>query len=145
MIRKPKGKPLANHNPKNKFLPGTKAGPGRPPEPPETKEIKKLTMAQLHEVISLVMACSFEQLKDMAKDDKASVIQRMTASLAVRTISKGDPFTWDGLLNRIVGKPKERLEVDPITHNYQFTEEAVGKVESWARSAARSEISRRKK
>lgn len=128
------------------FSKGQSGNPaGRPALPGEVKEIKKLTISQLHEVISLVMGCTFEQLVAMAQDPQSSVIQRMTAALAVRTIKKGDPFTWDGLLNRIVGKPKERLEVDPITHNYQFTEDAVAKVEDWARTTARSRVGRRKK
>lgn len=94
------------------FKKGLSGNPkGRPPLPPEVRKLKQLTLSQLNEVVSLVMASTYEDLKRMANDDQATVIQRMSAALAIQTIGKGNPHTWNALLEQFRGKLKEKVEV----------------------------------
>lgn len=104
---------MANPKGGKKWAKGVSGNPkGRPALPPEVREFKKLTIIELKEVCSMVMACSYEELQLMLTDEKASVIQRMAASLAINAIKKGNTFAWDALLNRLVGKPKETLKME---------------------------------
>lgn len=103
---------MANKHPKSRFPKGVSGNPkGRPPLPLEVRQLKQLTISQLNEVVSLVMACSYDELLKMSQDGNASVIQRMSASLALNTIAKGNTFAWNALLEQFRGKLKEKVEV----------------------------------
>lgn len=77
----------------------------------EKRAIRNLTEQEMIEIGSLVVKGSLAELKEIAKDPNASALKCMMAAVAVKTISKGDPYALDTLLNRLVGKPKERIEM----------------------------------
>ena len=78
---------------------------------PVIKKLKNLTEHEMIEIGSLVLKGSVDELRAIAKDGKASALKCMMAAVAVRTISKGDPAALEVLLNRLIGKVKERLDV----------------------------------
>src|SRR4051812_49404796 len=98
---------LANLKPYKKGQSGNPAG--RAPDPPELKKLKNLTKAELVDVGNLVIKGDHEALKRLAKAPKATVLQRMLASVAVKIIEKGDMHSLDILLNRMVGRVKEEV------------------------------------
>lgn len=79
---------------------------------PELKRIKNLTNNELVEVANLIIKGSINDLKEMKDDDEQTVLKRMLASVAVKIISKGDMHALDVLLNRLVGKVKDKLDVE---------------------------------
>lgn len=79
---------------------------------PEMKKIRNLTEQEMIEIGSLVLKGSVDELRVIAKDGTASALKCMMAAVAVRTISKGDPHALEVLLNRLIGKVKERLDVN---------------------------------
>lgn len=76
------------------------------------KKIRNLTEQEMIEIGSLVLKGSVDELRVIAKDGTASALKCMMAAVAVRTISKGDPHALEVLLNRLIGKVKERLDVN---------------------------------
>jgi hypothetical protein len=82
---------------------------GRPPDPPALKKLKNLTKAELVDVGNMVIKGDHDALKKLAKAPKATVLQRMLASVAVKVIEKGDMHSLDILLNRMVGKVKDEV------------------------------------
>lgn len=78
---------------------------------PELRAIKKLTAQEVAEVGALLVKGNLEGLKAVASDPNASALQMMIASVAVRTIQKGDMQALDVLLNRLIGKVKDHVEV----------------------------------
>jgi hypothetical protein len=98
---------LANLKPYKK---GQSGNPnGRPHDPPELKKLKNLTKAELVDVGNMVVKGDFEALKRLAKNPKATVLQRMLAAVAQKVIEKGDMHSLDILLNRMVGRVKEEV------------------------------------
>lgn len=77
----------------------------------EEKALKKLTKEELIEIGNIIVKGDMDQLKAIAKDPKASVIQVMIASVAAKTIAKGDMHALDILLNRLVGKVKDEIDL----------------------------------
>lgn len=110
---KGRARSLANLRPVKKGEP-SRNPKGRQIENPEMKKIKNLTREELVEVGSLVLKGSVDELRAIAKDGKATALKCMVAAVAVRTISKGDPQALDALLNRLIGKVKEHIEVDGL-------------------------------
>lgn len=76
---------------------------------PETRALRNLTKAELVDVGNLVIKGDFDTLKALARAPKATVLQRMLASVAVKIIDKGDMHSLDILLNRMVGRVKEEV------------------------------------
>lgn len=82
---------------------------GRAIEDPATRVIRNLTKSELVDVGNLVVKGDYEALKALAKAPKATVLQRMLASVAVKIIERGDMHSLDILLNRMVGRVKEEV------------------------------------
>lgn len=77
---------------------------------PELRAIKRLTEDELVEIGSMIVKGSIEELQAVGKDKNCSAIKAMMAAVAVKAINKGDHMALDALLNRIVGKVKDRVE-----------------------------------
>lgn len=94
------------------FPKGVSGNPkGKPALPPAVKELRRLTIQELNEVVGLTLRCSAEELIAMSKDDKATVIQRMAAALALDTIKRANTSAWNALLEQFRGKLKEKIEM----------------------------------
>lgn len=74
-------------------------------------KMRQLTAEEFAEIANLIVKGSIEELRAIAKDESQSALKVMIASVAVKTISRGDMNALDTLLNRLVGKVKDRVEV----------------------------------
>lgn len=94
-----------------KFKKGKSGNPlGGKLHKPELRAIKRLTEDELVEIGSMIVKGSIEELQRVGKDKNCSAIKAMMAAVAVKAINKGDHMALDALLNRIVGKVKDRVE-----------------------------------
>jgi hypothetical protein len=78
---------------------------------PVMRAFKNLAKEELAEVGNLILQNNFDALTDLANDPQASVLQRMLASVSMRVIKQGDMNTLDLLLNRLIGKVKDEVEI----------------------------------
>lgn len=74
-------------------------------------DIGRMTHVQVAEVGSLLLEGTLEQLQAKAIDPDASALQRWTATLVTQSMEKGDSATYERILNRIVGRVKDVIEV----------------------------------
>lgn len=99
--------------PAHLYKPGQSGNPkGRPKEPAELKKLRLLTRAELVEIGNLIIKGSVEELQKIGSNPKATVIQAMIASVAWRAIKRGDTSALDSILNRMIGKVKDELDVN---------------------------------
>lgn len=103
-----KGKPPKH----TQFKEGQSGNPegGRRHDPVQ-RALKKLTNAQLLEIANLIVQGNAGQLKAIAKNPNATVVNAMVASVAGRIIAKGDMYALDVLLNRLIGKVRDTVEL----------------------------------
>jgi hypothetical protein len=83
---------------------------GRPPDLIGSK-LKMLTAEEFAEIANLVVKNDLRSLQLIAKEPGASALKVWIASVVVKAIQKGDYHGLDVILNRIVGKVKDRVEV----------------------------------
>lgn len=99
------------------FKKGQSGNPnGMKPMDPEVKAFKKLTQEILDEIGFLVLDGNSEALGRIVKDPKSSTLKKWIASVALTGILNGDMDALDKLLNRVLGKVKEKVE-----HSGQIT------------------------
>lgn len=88
---------------------------GRTKESPELKKIKNLTRIELVEVGNLIIKNDMKALRAVKKDPKASVLKVMIAAIADKAVKNGDMYKLDLLLNRLIGKVTDKLEVEGVS------------------------------
>jgi hypothetical protein len=81
----------------------------------EARAIRKLTTEDLETVISLIQFGKLDDLKAISQDKDANVLKIWIASIAVKAISKGDHAALNALLDRVIGKVKDRDAKGNIT------------------------------
>lgn len=81
---------------------------GRPPDALNAA-MKKLTKEELQDIASVIIKGDIEQLKQITKDPKQTVLKVLVASVCIKAIQSGDMHALDILLNRLIGKVKEEV------------------------------------
>lgn len=112
-VRAPTAKSPVKAPPRSTWWkPGQSGNPnGGRAHDPALKAVKKMTKEELGKIGQLVLDGDYETLVELAGDREASVLTQMFASVCLRIINKGDASALDMLLNRIVGKVKDELDV----------------------------------
>lgn len=118
---------MENKNDKERILPphlwkeGQTGNPnGRPKESKEHKALRALTKAEMLEVGNIIVQGDVDALKVIAKDPKTIVLKAMIASVAIKIIQKGDMYSLDVLLNRLIGKVKDEIDHSILGGNTQI-------------------------
>lgn len=98
---------------------------GRPPVKRELKNLKEQLKDDLEKYINELMKMELSQLKAIVEDKTGQYtsFKQILASILYRAGSKGDPMRMDAILNRVIGKVKDEVEVrtdQSITVNFGF-------------------------
>lgn len=80
--------------------------------PEDVKRIRKLTNDEIKEVGSLLLSGKESDLELLAKDIDTPMLKKWIASVALKGKSNGDMQTLNALLDRLIGKVKEEIDVN---------------------------------
>lgn len=103
--------------------PGQSGNPdGRPKVPEYIKEAKKLNKGLLDEYMNKYINMPVEEIKEIVEGamkgrSDTPAMEVMIARVIMQAINKGDYKTVNFILDRMVGKVKEHLEVSGNTHD----------------------------
>ena len=75
------------------------------------KSVKKLTKDELEDIASLVSKSTVEELRQILKDPDSTAIRVMVVRVVIKIIERGDMDSLDKLLNRMIGKVREKVDV----------------------------------
>lgn len=78
---------------------------------PIKKTLKRLTETEVADAVFLIIEQDREGLERIRDSRNYSALEIWIASIALKGIAKGDMSALDGLLNRAIGKVKEKLEL----------------------------------
>lgn len=83
----------------------------------EMRAVRRLAAAEVAEIGTLIVSKNATKLKAILSDaknnpeSKHSALKVWMAAIALKGITKGDPNAMDVLLNRVVGRVKEKIEL----------------------------------
>ncbi len=83
---------------------------GRPVLSPEVKALRKITVEALEEIGDLILMGDRPKLQAIASSLTEPAIRVIYAKAAVNAMVKGDVASLELILNRVVGKVKEKVE-----------------------------------
>lgn len=94
------------------FKPGQSGNPaGRTPLPEDLKSVKILTNTNLRARVQRLLDLPTDDLVAYAEDPKLTALDAMIASIVVKAVVNGDQQRLDFILNRLVGKVQDKVEV----------------------------------
>jgi len=77
----------------------------------DVRRIRKLTASEIAEVMTLILDHNLEKLSALVKDPESSVLKVWIARIAIESLKKGDAYQLNVLLDRVIGKAKEKIEL----------------------------------
>ena len=120
---------LANLKPYKKGQTGNKNG--RPKKYVLTLQKEGYKLSEINDTIQALMTMSVEELRDIWENEKSNVLEKMVAGAIRKSLEKGNLESMETLLNRVYGKPKEKIEQDvKITNNIIKLKFGNGETES---------------
>lgn len=78
---------------------------------PQVRAIRKITMEHIEEVGEIILDGNLTKLSELAKDPSTSVLKVWIAKAAAEGIRKGDLSSLEMILNRMIGKVRDKVDV----------------------------------
>ena len=109
-------KSLQNLKPYKKGQSGNKNG--RPKKYVLSLQKEGYKLSEINDTIQALMTMSVEELRDIWENEKSNVLEKMVAGAIRKSLEKGNLESMETLLNRVYGKPKEKIEQDVNINNH---------------------------
>lgn len=104
---------MANNNPSpaTRFRKGNQMQKKQTPESRALGAFKRMSSEELAQVCELILHANRGELEAVLQDPNTPMIKVNLISAILADTTKGLTYTLDKLLERTVGKPKERIEL----------------------------------
>jgi NACalpha-BTF3-like transcription factor len=72
-------------------------------------------LSEINDTIQVMMSMDMEELNEVFKNPKATVLEKTIANSMNKSLQKGSLYSLDTLLTRVYGKPKEQYDIQQDT------------------------------
>ena len=72
-------------------------------------------LSEINDTIQVMMSMNMEELNEVYKNPKATIIEKTIANAMNKSLQKGSLYSLDTLLTRVYGKPKEQMDIQQDT------------------------------
>ena len=98
------------------FEPGESGNPnGRPRKYVTLLKEQGYKLSEINDTIQVMMSMDMDELSDVYKNPKATVLEKTIANAMNKSLQKGSLYSLDTLLTRVYGKPKEKYDIQQDT------------------------------
>lgn len=105
------------------FVKGNKCNPhGRPKLTDEERMARILNRIAFERICNQYLHLSKDELEDIVRRKETPVIELMVASVVIKAIKSGDQHRLNFLLDRLIGKVPERVEIIEEAEKYDAPE-----------------------
>lgn len=116
-----------------RFQKGNCANPlGAAAHNPVLKSVRRLTKDDLAEVGSFILEGNKKALEEIKENQDSSFLKYVIASALLKSADRGELATLNLLLDRVIGKPKDQIELDATVTARDMTEDE--KLEAFKRA-----------
>ena len=103
---------MPRHKVEPRWKPGESGNPkGRPKKPVLQMKVEGYKLAEINDTIQAMCSMDLSQLKQIWDNPKATVLEKTIAAALRKSIEKGNLDSIETLMNRVYGKPNEKLDI----------------------------------
>jgi len=84
---------------------------GRPKKPVLAMKVEGYKLAEINDTIQAMCSMDLNELKHVWENPNATVLEKTIASALRKSIEKGNLDSLETLMNRVYGKPNEKIDV----------------------------------
>lgn len=84
---------------------------GRPTKPVLTMKVEGYKLAEINDTIQAMCSMTLDDLRKVWENPKSTVLERTIAAALRKGIEKGTLQNVETLLDRVYGKPKEKVDI----------------------------------
>lgn len=84
---------------------------GRPKKPVLQMKVEGYKLAEINDTIQMLCSMNSEELKEVLNNSKATILEKTVAAALKKGIERGELVNIETLLNRVYGKPKEKMDI----------------------------------
>lgn len=84
---------------------------GRPKKPVLQMKVEGYKLAEINDTIQMMCSMTAGELLKVWENPKATILERTIASALRKSIEKGNLDSVETLLNRVYGKPNEKVDI----------------------------------
>lgn len=96
------------------FGTGNKAGKGRPKLSEEDHRLRALTNTRFQQILNRYLHEPVSNLVNLKKDQSLTALEHAVLSITIASINKGDQIRLQFLLDRLIGKVPEVMQISEI-------------------------------
>lgn len=93
---------------------------GRPRKYVSDLKAQGYKLSEVNDAIQALMSMDLEELKDVAVNPKATVLEVTIAMAIKKSIDRGSLYSIETLLTRVYGKPKEQMDLTSNGEKIKF-------------------------
>lgn len=94
------------------FKKGQSGNPkGRPKKYVLSLKQEGYKMTEINDTIQAMVGMNVDELKKVYENEKATILEKTVAAALRKGLQKGDLSNIETLMNRIYGKPKEKVDI----------------------------------
>lgn len=103
---------MPKHRVEPRWKKGESGNPkGRPKKPVLQMKVAGYTLHEINDTIQSMCSITLEQLREIWENPNATILERTIASALRKSIEKGNLDSLETLMNRVYGKPNEKLDI----------------------------------
>ena len=96
----------------NQWQKGESGNPkGRPRKPVLQMKVEGYKLHEINDTIQAMVSMTLEELKFIYESPKSTVLEKTIAGALRKSIDKGNLDSIETLMNRVYGKPNEKIDV----------------------------------
>jgi hypothetical protein len=99
---------------------------GRPKKLVPSLKIEGYKLAEINDTIQSIISMTVDELKMVWDNPRSTILEKTVAGALRKSLEKGNLESVETLINRVYGKPKEKLDVtsngQPISININLTD-----------------------
>lgn len=112
--------------PKHQFKKGNKFSKGRTPVPGDIRSAKELLRIDFDRSVMKFAAMPIDQISEFLKEKKGTGLEMAIAACMYKAITRGENSNIAFFMDRIIGKPKQQVEVSGgLDNTLQITNEQI--------------------